>query len=462
MLSTNVVNNLPPGSPSKSLLETYPAEQYHDTINYLFGLQRFGIKLGLETMRLMLRAFGNPHHNFRSVHIAGSNGKGSVAAFVTTILRTAGYRTGLYTSPHLSDFSERIRISGKSIAWDDVVQLTRRIRSKQHEVAADNGLAERSSCVTAMTFFEFTTLMAFLHFVQKQVDLAVVEAGMGGRLDATNVLTPVVSAITTITGEHRQFLGKTLAEIAREKAAILKPDGVVITGATQPQVLAAIRSRAKETRNTMYCLGKDIRVARTGEAIFDYRGIFSFYHQLRISMMGEYQVTNAALAVGIIEILRTCGYDIPGEAVREGLRNTKWPGRMEIVNHQPLVLLDGAHNLDAVKQLAKELKTSLRYRRLCVVIGIMKDKPIRAMLRRIVPLADHVILTRPRLERAASLSALFKVAREFASTMEIVDDVKEAVRKALSWANQDDLVCVTGSLFTVGEARELFYDRVDV
>lgn len=437
-------------------------ESYRDTIDFLFGLQRFGIKLGLDNMVRMLKAFGNPHQNLKAVHIAGSNGKGSVAAFVSRILQKAGYQVGLYTSPHLSDFSERIRINGKRITSDEVVYLTRLIRAKQCEVAQEDGTIGDPTSVTSMTFFEFTTLMAFLYFLQKKVDFAVVEVGMGGRLDATNVLYPLVSVITNIAKEHQQYLGKTIEEIAREKAGIIKPHGILITAVAQSRILTKIRSQCREMGSILYRIGKDTRVSEDNRGGFNYHGIFSNYRGLKINIRGEYQIKNAALAVGVAELLSKQGYLVDEKAIREGLQEMKWPGRLELVNQNPRVLLDGAHNLAAIEKLRKELEKNFSYRKLFLVIGIMKDKAIRPILKQILPLGNHTILTQPQMDRSASPLSLLKSARSITDQVEVVEDVKQAVQKARTLAGKDDLICITGSLFTVGEAREVFFSGVEI
>jgi len=410
----------------------------------------------------MLKAFGNPQQNLQAVHIAGSNGKGSVAAFVAKIFQKAGYRVGLYTSPHLSDFSERIRINGKAIPFDEVNNLIRLIRTKQHAVEKKDITDGRLTSVTCMTFFEITTLLAFLYFHKKKVDVAVVEVGMGGRLDATNVLNPLVCVITNISKEHQQYLGKTLAEIAREKAGIIKQNGVLITAVTQPRILAKIRSQCREMGCIMYRLGKDIGISEKKDGVLDYKGLFTSYRRLKINVRGEHQSLNAALALGVTEVLQKRGYKVEEKVIKEGLFETKWPGRLEMVNQNPRVLLDGAHNLAAIKKLSQEIKKNFSYRKLFLVIGIMKDKTIKSMLKQIVPLGNHTIFTKPKIDRAAPPSLLLKTARSLCDTGEVIEDVKQAVRKAMSIASKDDLVCVTGSLFATGEARELFFAKVEI
>ena len=437
-------------------------ESYNNTLEWLFSLQRFGIKLGLENMKRMLHAFDNPHLKLSAVHIGGSNGKGSVAAFAAKIYEKAGFKVGLYTSPHLLDFSERIRINGTPISTDDVVSLTREIRAKQQEVAKEDGTEESPTSVTCMTFFEFTTLMAFLYLARMNVDLAIVEVGLGGRLDATNVLEPMLSVITTVGLEHQQYLGNTLVKIAGEKAGIIKPQSVALTGVSQPHVIEVVRARCQELDTRLFRVGKDIRIRRNSEETFSYYGLFTSYRNLEISVRGDYQPTNAALAVGITEILLDQGIDLSEESLRTGLKATAWPGRLEKVNTDPIVLLDGAHNIQAVRRLIKELKTNYSYKKLFLVIGIMEDKPIKPILRQLVGLATRVVFTRPKLDRATPPGRMLSYIKDQREKIELVDDVKEAVRTAMHWAGPDDLVCVAGSLFAAGEAREIFFPTVEL
>jgi len=441
----------------------YPFQSYSEAVDFLFGLQRFGIKLGLKNMHRMLKAFGNPHRNLKVIHITGSNGKGSVAAFVAKILQKSGYRVGLYTSPHLLDFSERIRINGEPIPFSEVVNLTCLIRTTQFQVEEEDGTKGDPTSVTSMTFFEFTTLIALLYFVKNKVDFAVVEVGMGGRLDATNVLTPLVAVITNVSKEHTQYLGKSLMEIAEEKAGIIKPNTFLITGVTQPKILAKFRSHCQKRRCIMYYFGKEIKIKTEDFGGFNYQGIFSSYTDLKIGVNGKYQVVNAALALGVTEVLRKQGFQISEEAIREGLREMKWPGRLELICQKPRVLLDGAHNPAGIKRLVDELKNGFTYKRLFLVIGIMQDKAIKSILNQIIPLGDYVIFTQPKIDRAASPFLLFKAIEHFNKKAEVITEVSAAVKKAMSLADKEgDLVCVTGSLFVVGEARKIFYSQVEV
>jgi dihydrofolate synthase/folylpolyglutamate synthase len=313
-----------------------------------------------------------------------------------------------------------------------------------------------------MTFFEFTTIMAFLHLARNKVDPAIIEVGLGGRLDATNVIEPLLSVITTVGLEHQQYLGNTLVEIAREKAGIIKPDSIALTGVSQPHVLEVVRNRCTELGTRLFRIGKDVRIRRTNRKTFNYYGLSRNYRDLAISVKGDYQPLNAALAVGITEILQEKGIGLSEGALRSGLTATAWPGRLEQVSTNPTVILDGAHNIQAVRRLIKELETNYSYKNLFLVIGIMEDKPIKPILRQLVGLATRVVFTRPKLDRAAPPARMLSHVEDQRKKIELVDDVGEAVKTAMAWAGPEDLVCVAGSLFAAGEAREIFFPTVEL
>ena len=436
---------------------------YAETLSHLFGLQRFGIKLGLANITSLLKHLGDPHVGLPSVHIAGSNGKGSTAAFLTSILRQAGYRVGLYTSPHLVDFSERIQVDGTPISTDRVVELTERIRGIVEKMTRDGELCLPSGAEVppvgfdpqknTITFFEFTTAMAFLHFRESKVDLAVLETGMGGRLDATNVIDPILCLITTIAPEHQQYLGKTLIEIAQEKAGIIKPERPLLTVARQARVLALFRQKCQELRSPFYVRGKDFSAKELKPQLIHFRGRSHEWSKLHLGLAGSHQVINASLALAGVEVLMESGFALHEEHLRKGLAETKWPGRLELVREHPGILLDGAHNPSATHVLRKALKKGFPRHRLILVLGIMADKDIPKMMADLVPLADLVILTRPRMDRAASLEDLGAQASPFQKPVVEVAGVDQALSGALEEAKGEDLILVTGSLFTVGEAR---------
>lgn len=406
----------------------------------LYRLRRFGIKFGLTTITRLLKGLGKPHEHFSAIHIAGTNGKGSIAAYLSTILSRAGYKVGLYTSPHLVRFNERIRINGHPIPDDRLGPLLMAVQRVYMQGEPP-------------TFFECATAMAFYHFALEQVDWAIIETGMGGRYDATNVLHPKVSVISNISMEHEAYLGNTVAKIAREKAGIIKKSAGVVTGVSQKSALKVIRNAAEEQGSLVYRLGREIRIRSSGNGFFSYAGPKQRWSGLKTDLLGDHQRSNAALALGAIERLLQDGTNVPDQAVYEGLEQTRWPGRLEICSKEPLVIMDGAHNPAAVKSLTAFLEKWQAYRRLILVVGILKDKELKPMLRELSRVADLMILTKPACERAADPQDLALLARLFNQKPIIINELPQALVRALDEAGPGDAVCITGSLYTVGDAK---------
>ena len=415
---------------------------YQEAVDYLYSLQKYGIKFGLSKTENLLKAFGNPQEGRAYVHIAGTNGKGSVTAFIASILREAGLRVGVYTSPHLVRFTERFRINGEEIDRETTAVLIDELRGVVVPTAPP-------------TFFEATTAMAFIYFARKKTDLAIMEVGMGGRLDATNVITPLVCGITNISLEHQEFLGRRLGDIAREKGGIIKKGVDVVTAADNASVNNVLKAIAQERGAPLWRVGKDIRYRSTPSGL-DYRGLSLRIRGLHLGLPGLLQSRNAALALGIIERLGEKGIRVSEETIRKGVENTVWPGRMQVVGTNPTILVDGAHNPGALRVLARSIRAGFRYRRLILVIGVMADKAIGEMMRIIVPLADYLICTRPVYYRAADPEVLMKEAAPFEKPGETAPLLTDALARARMVAGPDDLIVVCGSLFTVGEALTCF------
>lgn len=424
---------------------------YAETIDYLFGLQRMGIKLGLENIKRVLRAMGNPHEKLKVVHVGGSNGKGSTAAHLESILLQAGMKVGLYTSPHFLSFTERIRINRREIMEPEVVEWTQRILGLVPELAAKgcDGLA------LPITFFEFTTAMALGYFAEKGVDLAILEVGMGGRLDATNVCNPMVAVITSVSLEHQDYLGRTLAQIAREKAGIIKAGVPLVSGVIHPGAQKVVSDTCKDKGSPLYRLGKEI--AAQGRPVdFDYSGINSSYRGLSTNMRGRHQVRNAAMAIAAAEILRQKGMPVDEQAIRRGLQDVRWPGRQQYLPGPPRVLLDGAHNPEAMRSLCFSLAKEYNYDRLRILMGVMKDKDHRRMLRMIAPMAYEMVFCRPQMDRAEDPWLLQSEALALGARASVVESVSQGFQDLVERACADDLICVTGSLFVVGEVMAYF------
>ena len=410
-----------------------------DPLSYLDSLKSAGIRPGLGPVRSLLKRLGKPQGRFRSLLIGGTNGKGSIAVTLASVLQAAGCRVGLYTSPHLVDFRERIRVNGAQIPAESLRRLIREVRE------AGGGV----------TYFEFATALAFLHFARSRVYWAVLEVGMGGRLDATNVVRPELSVISNIAMDHAEFLGPRLADIAREKAGIIRPGGVCITAARQAPVLAVIEGVCREKNARLLRVGREIRVRTARDGLFAIRCPGMDLKGLTTALKGPHQRENAACALAALGVLRDRGVAIGDDAVREGLSSVRWEGRLEVVHERPTVLLDGAHNPAGAAALRRALD-GFRYRRLVLVLGILADKDWRAMVRRLVPPAQRVIATRPPEERALPPEALAAEAKRHGRVAEVEENPRKAVRAALAAARRDDLVCVAGSLYLVGAVRPLF------
>jgi dihydrofolate synthase/folylpolyglutamate synthase len=426
---------------------------------WIFNLKQFGdVKLRLTVMEQMLARLGNPEKRLRVVHVGGTNGKGSTVAMVASVLHAAGYRVGMFTKPHLSNFTERISVDGAQISERHVIELVDRMLPAIDEVSA---------AYQHPTFFEITAALMFLYFAEQSVDYAVIEVGMGGRLDATNVVEPLVSVITNVSLEHTTVLGDTVEKIAAEKAGIIKPGGMLVTASTDERVLGVFRKTCDERNSRLIIVGDSVTFDNLeggiGGQTFDVAtGFGRSFKQLRIPLLGAHQVTNAATAVAAVEALSLRGVDVPERAVRDGLANVRWPGRMEIMQTRPYIVIDGAKDPEAARVLAKEMPEVFKYGRLVLVVSISRDKGIADMLQHLLPIADKVVATRHNVKgRAIEPEELAAFARNAGKDAVVVYDPKDAVRQAMELAGADGLVLVTGSLFVVGEARELWHPVVD-
>lgn len=418
-----------------------------DHLSSLYRLRRFGIQLELSTISRLMRGLGHPQTSYRCVHVAGTNGKGSTSSFIASVLSEAGFKVGLYTSPHLVRFNERIQINGIPIADADLLEAAEAVRS----VYAQSD---------PPTFFEAATAMAFHYFAARAVDWAVVETGMGGRYDATNIIQPEVSVITNIGIEHTEFLGNTVAEIAGEKAGIIKSGANVVTGAQQHEALSVIEKVAREKAVSLYRFGKEISILRDqsqASSLISYIGPARKWSGVSVGLLGNHQFTNAALALGALELLLDKGVMIPDAAVYSGIKQTHWPGRLEIVSKEPTVIMDGAHNPAAV-QLLKEFLDSdaLPRKRLFWVLGILGDKDWKFMLSTLLSPEDRVFLARPDQERAADPNRMSAYAKSLCDHVDVILNLPAAIDKAMQEACPQDLICITGSLYTVGEAKAYF------
>ena len=420
---------------------------YQKSLDYLYSLEKFGMIFGLTQVERILDAIGNPHKEIQAIHIGGTNGKGSTAAMMSSILQKEGYRVGLYTSPHLTRFTERIKVNGKEIEEEEVAALAGSMRKE----------IEAAGVTPPFTFFDFTTALALSYFNRKVVDLAILEVGLGGSLDSTNVVDPLLSVITNIAKEHEAYLGNTILKIAGEKAGIIKKGRPLVTAATQPRVLRLFSKNCEAKGSPFFRVGKDFRSAPGEDGDFDYQGLNRKLWSIHLNLKGAHQILNATTALGAMEVLEDLGYPVSTDAMIEGLREVDWPGRLEMVSSSPRVILDGAHNPAGALVLKESLEKEFEYRRLILLVGIMRDKDVPSMLHLLSPLADRIILTRPHTDRAMPPALLKKALDQNGKKAEIAEDLKEAIERGLSLTQEEDLLCITGSLYTVGEARAYFH-----
>ncbi|MDI6853589.1 MAG: folylpolyglutamate synthase/dihydrofolate synthase family protein [Deltaproteobacteria bacterium] len=408
---------------------------------WVFDLQKYGIKFGLSSTIRLVERLGLPYQQGRYVHLAGTNGKGSVAAMLSAVLTRAGYPVGLFTSPHLVHFQERYRLNDRDISAGRLLDLINQVRA----------VIDASE---PPTFFEFATAMAFLFFFQEKADPVILETGMGGRLDATNIVQPLVSVITNISMDHMEFLGHTLSAVAGEKAGIIKPGAPLVTGAEQKRVLNLFKQRCRELGSPMYVRGVDFHSRGGPGGQFSYEGLAWKLEHLLTNLPGRHQYRNAAVALAALEVLEGQGFTIPEAAIRAGLQQARWPGRLEQTAQDPRVILDGAHNPAAARVLAESLKRLRKNGRVIMVLGIMADKDFPAIIGRLLPQADMAIFTQPRYYRAAKPEVLAQKAQAYGIETLVEPRVADAVRRAQSLAGPQDRIVVTGSLYTVGEAKE--------
>jgi dihydrofolate synthase/folylpolyglutamate synthase len=430
---------------------------FDEAVEYLYGLgnEVAAMKLGLESVSRLLARLGDPHLGLPTVIVAGTNGKGSTSCMIESIARRAGLRTGLYTSPHLVSIEERIRIAGRPITRERFAALAAEVRD------AAEALVDEGALAAPPTFFEQVTAVAFLELASHPVDLAVLEVGMGGRLDATNVVSPLVAVITSIGLDHQQYLGETLAEIAAEKAAVIKPGAAAIVAHQPVEALDPIMNRCLAVDVLPVFAGEpEIHHSENGRFTFSYETEADRYERLALGLRGRHQVENAMVAVHAAEALRRAGIGVPRNAIVEGLAAAEWPGRLEMLLGAPAVLLDGAHNAAGAAALRAYLD-EFCHCPVTLVFGAMEDKQIVEMAETLFPASRAVVLTRPSTPRAsdpARIAASLPAAGGGGRPV-----VTRTVEEALAWAYhatpRDGLICVAGSLYLVGEVKARLASR---
>jgi len=410
--------------------------------------------LKLERMKRFVSLLGDPQKDTISIHIAGTKGKGSTASYVHSILTKSGFRTGLYTSPHLTDFRERIRIGNELIGERELSSILVKIKE----------VVERSMKYDRPSFFEIYTALAYLYFKEKKCDFAVYEVGLGGRLDATNVIEPLVNVITPLSYEHMDKLGGTLTRIAVEKCGIIKKNSICISAPQEKEALKVIEETCRKRNSRLFLVGKDITFKEVHsnefEQVFDIRGMSNEYTMLKSHLIGQYQIINAAAAIGIIEALKLRGIFIPMRAVREGIECARWEGRLEVMGRDPYIVLDGAQNKASAGALAAAVKKIFKYKKLVLVLGVSKDKDINGILEELTPISDSIVLTMSSVvERAMDAERIKEAAGKIGvghNDILTTSNVDEALENAILTAGKNDLILVTGSLFVIGDAKAYF------
>lgn len=426
---------------------------YREAMEYLVNLTTFGFNFGLDRIKYLLEQFDNPQDKIKTVHIGGTNGKGSTSAMLSAMLQKAGCRVGVFTSPHLHSYRERVVINDEQIPEERVAELLTRLKA-----VLDRMVKEGHEHPTE---FEVNTALAFIYFFEEKVDLAVIEVGLGGLIDSTNVITPLVSVITNVGMDHMDYLGQTLPEIAAIKAGIIKDKGLVVTAATRPEVLAVIEKVCKEKSARLVKVQdgyswQSIESSPLGQR-FNLSGPQRVYADLHLKLLGEHQMVNAATAVAVAEALNSyCDIRLDPVHIRQGLAEVSWPGRLELV--RPGVLLDGAHNLDGAETLAKALQNVFNYRQLILCIGMLADKERSKVLALLGPLANKIVVTKPNNPRAGNWQEMAGQAKSYVDEVYLREEIPEAVDWAVELAGEGDLVCITGSLYMISEARAYLLD----
>ncbi|MDD7794024.1 bifunctional folylpolyglutamate synthase/dihydrofolate synthase [Clostridium sp. 'White wine YQ'] len=433
--------------------------EYKKSIEYIHSLNKFGMNFGLSRTERLLELLGNPHKKVKFIHLAGTNGKGSTTAMISNILKEAGYKVGMFTSPYLEEFEERIQINGVNIPKDHLTKCVNEIREIV-DVVAEEGLGQP-------TEFEVITCIMFKYFYDMKIDFGVIEVGLGGKLDSTNVLTPILTVITSISFDHMNILGNTLKEIASEKAGIIKENVPVVLYPQERDALEVIKAKAKELESKIYnvnpisskflgVLQKDSKVFQRMQYTIENKSL-----EINLPLLGKHQIVNCLTAITAIKVLEELGeISISYNVISKGLEEVEWKGRMELLSDKPYILIDGAHNIDGIRKLKENLRTYFNYKNLVLILGILADKQVDEMIREICPLAKEVVAVTPHSDRAE----LSEVLRDKILEQEIeaisMDNYEEAYRYAVSKIAEDDMLLICGSLYMIGDMRKLIRNNI--
>ena len=431
--------------------------RYSATIGYIKNLTRFGMNLGLKRIESLLSKMGNPERELKIIHVAGTNGKGSTTAMIASILQKAGYSAGMFTSPHLHDYRERIRINSEYISKEDVIKGIERMKPFITQICVEG--------VEHPTEFEVSTALALWYFGEKKPDYVILEVGMGGEIDSTNVVQPLISVLTRIGMDHMNYLGNSFEDIAGVKAGIIKRGAPVITSIQRPMVMKVIEKRASEKSVRCVVDGRDYSYEGSGQ-LLNYYGINKVFKSLFLALVGEHQHMNASTAIATCEMLEIIdGCKISEDAVRRGLAEVLWPGRMEMISENPKIVLDGAHNVDGMNALARALNSEkeglYKRERLILCFGMLADKEIDVAIKILAPLADEIVVTKPDSPRAGNWRHAAEEAEKYVGKENVflVENPVEAAQICLKKMGRKDMMCVTGSLYMISVVREYLINR---
>ncbi|AKL94289.1 tetrahydrofolylpolyglutamate synthase/dihydrofolate synthase FolC [Clostridium aceticum] len=429
---------------------------YQEAIEYIHGTYKFGSKLGLENIKYLLDLLGNPQKELKVIHVAGTNGKGSTSSFINGVLKTSGYKVGLYTSPYIEEFTERMQINGEKIDKQRLAEVTTIVKAKIEQMLSEGK--------NHPTEFEVGTAIALVYFAEEKVDYTILEVGMGGRLDATNIIeNPLLSIITPIDYDHMEHLGDTLGKIAFEKAGIIKENNFVVSYPQREEAMEVVKQVAKEKNSQLFVVNYDtlkIHHSAIEEQQFSVEILGKKYEDVVITLAGPHQVYNCCTALTAIEVLKAHrNIEISDEAIYQGLKNTKWIGRLEILGKNPLTIIDGAHNLQGATALKHSVETLLEGKKVTLVVAMLGDKDVQGVLSSLIPLMDKIVVTKPNNPRAMAADDLAKELVSYGKDMYICKTIKEAVKKAHEVTEASDVILFAGSLYMIGEARTILTSK---
>ncbi len=423
---------------------------YGEALQYIHGTLKFGSKLGLDNIRTLLHYMDNPHQKLQYIHVAGTNGKGSTSAMMASILREQGYRAGLFISPYIEEFTERIQINREKISKQDLARITANVKATIEKMIADG--------CNHPTEFEIVTAIAFRYFYEQQCDIVVLEVGLGGRFDATNVIeSSLVSVITSISMDHTEYLGDTIDKIAYEKSGIIKPNSTVVVYPDQhPDALEVIKQTARE-QHAQLIISNNSNYTVVSDTIEGIRFHYKDYKDIEIPLLGLHQVKNAMTAITAIEALSEySNMSISSDSIKIGLKKVTWPGRLEVLGVQPLFIIDGAHNIAGINALKTALEKYRDARKIVFIIGMLRDKAYETCVSEIASMADLIITTTPQNPRALPAKELGSIVKQYSKNVRIENNIQKVIQMAVEHATTNDLICCFGSLYLIGEIKNFF------